>query len=566
MNKIHPNSPTNYPITYAGPSGPAATYPQVYDKIDNIPGQEVMSLLDFSTIREIRNLLKKKKNSSGNESLITYSNNWLKLKDQPAEKISIFNDTNQILEIKQTPLPSLINYNHSTSFAPEINSSINSGANPNVVGWGDFKTSVGSNYELTNFPTPSRNSLAYLDLPEDFDSKSWEVAFDITTTPPQDWTGWNPDWTLGRGYFLNIFNPWDNYPSPIGVLPSDLNSNSSARSRFAANENIGETTSKGYTLLISDPAIRSTKIADDLFPDFAITGAYFSGGGALSSSGTYNLILMTSGLNQNPLNEKVRLFVNSPAGVMFYSTNLVKNNNQVVGFSKAIGGTPDILNTSILYLRLEVEREYSDGLGGRIRRYVWGHSSALRKNGGSTLWGDFVQNAYPNDPPILKANDNLSNRARSIRLYYGDNLLSSSTTMGRDYPPYDSVNKVLVKQKGGLWGVYMLDNLGSYNLVLEYYDRHYYARSKVGNKFSIGSLISSSFGSPYHNVKNIYFNNQRVDLNSDASIDNYLNFNPSIPAIKLYPDTAIDLKIINTNQVFIKTTGQFQTLKYRWEN
>lgn len=577
MNYNKPNSPNYYNLYNYGASGPQTNYSLVYDKLDNIPGQEVNTLFDFSTIREIRSLFKREvlKKRSGNDQAYLLGNSWNKLNEHKASNISIFNDTDQTFEIKQLEFPNLINYNHSTTFKSDLLSSVGSGVSPNYEGWGDFKTSFNIEYQMSNYPVVARNTYSYIELPNDFDVKEWSISFDINTSSPEGWTGWNPNWTLGNGYVVNIFNSWENKPSPIGLLPSAFSNTS--LSNFSANINNGEIDTKGYTLFISDPKVRSEKIANDMYPDFAITGAYFSGQGALSASGTYNLVLMTDGLNANPSNtsSNVRLAITTPG--LFWYQFISKSNQQTISLPRYMGGK-DILsnanpNEQYFDFLIEVERAFPDGLNGITKQYITKEWARLSKNGGVGLWSNFsgigrpYERSYSNYNPSINGNINTNTQARTrtISLYNGDALLSTKLISLDNYYNYNYPTKVVFSQKGGRFGVYLQNKFNAYDLVFEYYDRHYYAKSKVGNFLGIGSVIKDGLYG-FHNINNVYLNNQKIDLNSQNSINNYLNTS-SIPSIKLYPNTAIDMQICNTNQIFIYNSGNSTAnIKYRWED
>lgn len=573
MNFKNTNSPNYYNLNRIGASGPQATYPQVYDKVDNIPGQEVNSLLDFSIIRDIREIYKNNvaKKSSGNDSANVFSNSWTNLNNHPAKKTSIFNDSNEVLEIKQIKYPVLTNYNHSTTFSGDLTAGTGLATNTNHQGWGDFRTVFNNNFKLTNSPVLARNTFSYSELPQDFETKEWQISFDIETAAPGDWINWDPNWTLGNGYAINIFNSWDNYPSPIGVLPGSLgNGNFPSVSNFVSNPDIGEDGVKGYTLFISDPRLRSSKIANDLFPDFAITGAYISGEG-LATGDNYNLMLSTSGLNANPLNERVRLLFQVGAYGM-QITGLSKEDSQVLRLPKTVAGR-DILSFPEQYaeLLLEVERAYPDGNGGTTKMYIRREWARLNKNGGLTSWSNFSPRSRPNETtysnyiaPDKTINEHPSAKSRTITLFYADTVLASTVVDLANYFDYDQSTKVIFAQKGGRLGVYLQNKFNGYDLVLNHYDRHYYARAKIGRFFGVGSLIRHGQYA-YHYASNIILNDQRIDLASQASIANSINLLPT--SIKLYPNTALDMQISNTNQIFIYRTGQSsQSIQYRWEN
>lgn len=575
MNVLKSNTTNYYNHGMVGPSGPQANYALVYDKIDNIPGQEVNSLLDASILRDIKNLLitNISKKQSGNDQVNLNSNLWTKLNDHEASKISIFNDTDETIEIKQTEVPCLKNYDHSTTFKLDLTSSVGSGVNVNYPGWGDFRTVFNIDFQISNYPIVSRNTYSYLKLPIDYETKEWELSFDIKTDAPQGWSGWHPNWGLGGGYFVNAFNSWENKPSPIGLLPYSLSTfDVGGSTRTPSNTSNGELGPNGYTLFISDPKVRSSEIANALYPNFGITGAYFSGGGTITSSGTYNLVLMTSGLDTNNSNLNVRLGI-SPPGYWFYQTGLLKENIQTISVRQAnlLGQTNPV--NQYVDLLLEVEREFPDGLGGKTKEYIPREWGRLYKNGSNPIaWSNFFpigryprENYWNYSPELGDINSLQGAKSRTISLYYGENLLKTTSISLDNYYNYNEKTKVVFAQKGGNFGVYLQNKSNNYDLVLEYYDRYYYAKSKVGKFLGFGSVIRSG-AYAYHNISNAYLNNKKLDLNSQQSITDYF-LSSSIPSIKIYPNTAIDMQISNTNQIFIYNSGSSaKNIKYRWEN
>lgn len=543
MNKINPIGPSflnlNYPNTF-GASGPFASYNQVYERSPENTAEQ-LKLFDVGLIKEIKGVLENKK-AAGTKS-ISVSGTWSQLPNKEIEKITIFNDSDEDLEIKQLEFSPLTSYTHSRKLdGEEILNSLNP-LFKNTQYIGDFRTQITSQ-GFTNSPFANKHAFAYAKLPQDFNTQEWSVSFDVATSAPQEWTGWDPNTRLGEGFIFTIFNNWKHAPSPVGLFSNSY----SPLAQVFTNDSMAEDTSNGYSLYIEDQPDLSNEIKSLNFNTPIVTGIQRVSG--------CEFRIMTSGLthlnNIGPTGTFTWAGPSLPISLSVETNNLIVSNlagSVNCGINLASGWTT--------FGSLVVRRSIPDGTGNF--RTVNFTSSFNARNIGN--------NSYAVTGTVGNTLTNVSSSGVGpIQLFWGNSPVGTSSWRNNiNAPDYSSFRNYKIDQSAGVFRIYIKDNDDTYVKITEFYDRAYHARSKMGNYIGFGALIgSNSFA--IHNIKNVYINNQRVDLINESAktltLDNATSLN-------LAPNTAIELDGLNNlNQIFLKRKdGENQSLpiKYRWE-